>query len=195
MHSTELCKETQSKVKNADYDKNEWIYRELPDSSARFVLGKVGSNPLVCFGINPSTGSPGDLDDTLKRVESFALANGYDSFVMLNVYALRCTEPVGLPMKVDKGLHAQNLSEIKDFIAGRDLDIWAAWGTAIKKRPYLKACLSDIAMLDECANCRWVNIGNLTGDGHPHHPVGLAYDSDIENFDIASYVRGLTAKC
>ena len=195
MRLTKLSKDTQSKVKIADYDKNEWIYRQLPDSSARFVLGTVGSNPLVCFGINPSTASPNNLDPTLKSVERFALANGYDSFVMFNVYALRSTAPNGLPMKIDECLHAQNLSEIKDFIAGRGLDIWAAWGALIQKRPYLKACLIDIAKLDECANCRWVNIGNMTKAGHPHHPLYLQRDSNIENFDIASYIRGLTAKC
>lgn len=35
----------------------QWLYRPNVDNSARFVLGTVGDNPLVCFGVNPSTTS------------------------------------------------------------------------------------------------------------------------------------------
>lgn len=52
-----------------------------------------GENPLVCFGINPSTAVPNALDPTLKRVRRFAAENGYDSWTMLNVYPQIATNP------------------------------------------------------------------------------------------------------
>ena len=64
----------------------EWLYERTVDNSARFILGTVGSNPLICFGINPSTAEPSNLDPTVNYVSRLAVSNNYDSFVMLNVY-------------------------------------------------------------------------------------------------------------
>ena len=76
-----------------DYDRKKWIY--VPDTyeEYRYLLGTVGTKPLVCIGINPSTAHPDHLDNTLKSVERIAHANGYDSFIMVNVYAQRATDP------------------------------------------------------------------------------------------------------
>lgn len=52
-----------------------WLYENSRDNTSRFILGTVGKNPLVCFGINPSTAVPQCLDNTLKSVERIALAN------------------------------------------------------------------------------------------------------------------------
>ena len=70
-----------------DYDTEKWLY--VPDfySEYRYILGTRGKNPLICIGINPSTAKPDDLDNTLKSVERTARFNGYDSFIMFNVYA------------------------------------------------------------------------------------------------------------
>ena len=74
------------------YDRKKWIY--VPDTyeEYRYLLGTVGTKPLVCIGINPSTAHPDHLDNTLKSVERIAHANGYDSFIMVNVYAQRATD-------------------------------------------------------------------------------------------------------
>lgn len=60
-----------------------WLYERTTDNAVRFVLGTIGANPLICFGINPSTAEPGNLDPTVNYVSSIATSNGYDSFVML----------------------------------------------------------------------------------------------------------------
>ena len=66
-----------------------------PTTPYRYVLGRVGRRPLVCIGINPSTAQPGALDPTLKSVERLANANGFDSWIMFNVYPQRATNPNG----------------------------------------------------------------------------------------------------
>ena len=35
-----------------------WIYERTNDNLFRFILGRDGKNPLVCFGVNPSTAVP-----------------------------------------------------------------------------------------------------------------------------------------
>ena len=76
-----------------DYDAEKWIY--VPDHYAeyRYILGTRGENPLICIGINPSTAAPDALDNTLKSVARIAEHNGYDSWIMFNVYAQRATVP------------------------------------------------------------------------------------------------------
>lgn len=71
----------------------EWLYEHSHNNRARYVLGTKGDNPLVCFGVNPGTAAPGALDPTLKSVERFANEHGYDSFIMLNLYPQRSTNP------------------------------------------------------------------------------------------------------
>ena len=74
-----------------DYDIEKWLYAPNFYSEYRYILGTRGKNPLICIGINPSTAQPDDLDNTLKSVERIALGNGFDSFIMFNVYAQRAT--------------------------------------------------------------------------------------------------------
>ena len=76
-----------------DYDVSRWLYVPNFYSEYRYILGTRGEKPLICIGINPSTAAPDDLDNTLKSVERVALHNGYDSFIMFNVYAQRATNP------------------------------------------------------------------------------------------------------
>ena len=72
-----------------EYDIEKWLYAPNFYSEYRYILGTRGKNPLICIGINPSTAAPDDLDNTLKSVERIALGNGFDSFIMFNVYAQR----------------------------------------------------------------------------------------------------------
>ena len=76
-----------------DYDESRWLYVPNVYGEYRYILGTRGSRPLICMGINPSTAAPGALDNTLKSVERIALGNGFDSFLMFNVYAQRATDP------------------------------------------------------------------------------------------------------
>ncbi|WP_416386030.1 DUF1643 domain-containing protein [Anaerocolumna aminovalerica] len=45
----------------------DWIYEIDEENIIRYVLGTVGENPLICFGLNPSTAEPDFLDPTLKK--------------------------------------------------------------------------------------------------------------------------------
>ena len=81
------------KLEAGEYPGGIWYYEPHAYQPYRYVLGRVGKHPLVCIGINPSTAQPGALDPTLKSVERLANANGFDSWIMFNVYPQRATDP------------------------------------------------------------------------------------------------------
>ena len=76
-----------------DYDTAAWLYRPTTFLPYRYVLGRRGTNPLICIGINPSTADPTRLDPTLQSVDRIAKNNGFDGFMMMNVYPQRATVP------------------------------------------------------------------------------------------------------
>ena len=166
-----------------------WIYERTADNSARFVLGTVGDNPLVCVGVNPSTAAPGDPDLTVSKVMGFAARNGFDSWVMLNLYPQRSTDPKGMHLAHDPALKADNERHIADLIGGRQLTILAAWGELIRTRTYLPRMLQGIASVTDASGCDWVSIGDLLKSGHPRHPSRASYTWPLQSFDVASYLR------
>jgi len=165
-----------------------WIYERAEDNSARFVLGTVGENPLVCLGVNPSTAEPGDLDLTATKLAGFASRNGFDSWVMLNLYPQRSTDPQGMHAVHDAALKAENERRIAAFLDGRPLPLLAAWGTPIATRPYLLQMLQGIVTVAAASGCTWTSIGDLLGSGHPRHPSRATYRWPLQPFDVEAYL-------
>jgi len=171
------------------YNTTKWIYEYEDD--IRYVLGTKGNNPIICFGINPSTAKPDELDPTLQSVERLAKYNGYDSWIMLNIFPLRETNPDLLKDKANDELHQKNLDFIKDILEKYSKNIWVAWGTTIEKHKYLTKYLLDIYDLAKNYSADWYSIGEISKNGHPHHPLYLNSDTKKDKFDIESYIKKL----
>lgn len=175
-----------------DYDITKWLYVPNFYSEYRYILGTRGRKPLICVGINPSTAAPDDLDNTLKSVERVALHNGYDSFIMFNVYAQRATNPDDMELTYNQQLHRENMRAFDYALsldqAGRPA-VWAAWGTIIEKRPYLPDCVRDMIDIGSRRGAVWYSAGKRSKKGHPHHPLYLRKDSPLEEFDVSSYLE------
>ncbi len=177
---------------NPHYDVDRWLYAPNFYSEYRYILGTRGSNPLICIGINPSTAQPGDLDNTLKSVERIALGNGFDSFIMFNVYAQRATDPDSMEKQCNLQLHRENLEAFRYVLSISSAPaVWAAWGTIIEKRAYLPQCLRDMLAVGEELGARWYCAGAVSKRGHPHHPLYLRKDEKLKVFDVKAYLQGL----
>ena len=177
---------------NPDYDIGKWIYAPNFYSEYRYILGTRGKNPLICIGINPSTARPDDLDNTLKSVERIALGNGYDSFIMFNVYAQRATNPDAMEKECNPLLHQENLEAFRYVLSISEKPaVWAAWGAIIEKRGYLADCVRDMLQAGEEFGAQWYCAGAITKKGHPHHPLYLRKDEKIKPFDVANYLNTL----
>lgn len=177
-----------------DYDTEKWLY--VPDfySEYRYILGTRGKKPLICIGINPSTAKPDDLDNTLKSVERIALGNGFDSFIMFNVYAQRATSPKDMEKECNYELHNENMKAFESILSLSESEpaVWAAWGTIINERDYLAPCVMDMIRLGEKYGAKWYTAGKRSKNGgHPHHPLYLKKDSVLDEFQAEDYVKGL----
>ena len=178
-----------SSRENPDYDVNKWLYAPNFYSEYRYILGTRGENPLICIGINPSTAQPGDLDNTLKSVERIALGNGYDSFIMFNVYAQRATDPDAMEKTCNLSLHRENMEAFRYVLSiSKSPAVWAAWGTIIEKREYLSDCLQDMIAIGKEYGAKWLCAGKVSKKGHPHHPLYLRKDEVLRQFDVEGYL-------
>ena len=177
---------------NPEYDIDTWLYAPNFYSEYRYILGTRGKNPLICIGINPSTAKPNDLDNTLKSVERIALGNGFDSFIMFNVYAQRATDPDAMERTCNASLHRENLEAFRYVLSiSQNPAVWAAWGTIIEKRDYLPQCLKDMLAVGQELGASWYCAGAVSKKGHPHHPLYLRKDEKLKPFDIDAYLTSL----
>ncbi|MDD5863217.1 MAG: DUF1643 domain-containing protein [Firmicutes bacterium] len=175
-----------------EYDIAKWIYAPNFYSEYRYILGTRGQKPLICIGINPSTARPNHLDNTLKSVERIALGNGYDSFLMFNVYAQRATSPDDMEKICNPILHRENLEAFRYVLSlSRHPAVWAAWGAIIEKRDYLPRCLEDFLQAGEERGAAWYCAGAVSKKGHPHHPLYLRKDEKLRPFDVETYLARL----
>ena len=174
-----------------EYDIEKWLYAPNFYSEYRYILGTRGKNPLICIGINPSTAQPDRLDNTLKSVERIALGNGFDSFIMFNVYAQRATDPDAMEKACNPVLHEQNMQAFRYVLSiSEQPAVWAAWGAIIEKRDYLADCVKDMVALGQQYGATWYCAGAVTKKGHPHHPLYLRKDEKLKPFDVEAYLGG-----
>ena len=181
--------------KSGGYDSGRWLY--VPDfyTEYRYILGTKGKFPLICIGINPSTAAPDDLDNTLKSVSRIAAHNGYDSWIMFNVYAERATNPDDMDASCNERLHRENMRAFEYILSHVEKPhrpaVWAAWGTIIEKREYLKDCVLDMVRIGKKYGAEWLCAGKCSVKGHPHHPLYLKKDEEVRAFDIDAYLETL----
>ena len=173
-----------------DYDVEKWLYAPNFYSEYRYILGTRGQNPLICIGINPSTAQPGALDNTLKSVERIAMGNGFDSFIMFNVYAQRATKPDDMERQCNPALHRENMEAFRYVLSISDKPtVWAAWGAIIEKRGYLSDCVRDMLSIGQEYGASWQCAGAISKKGHPHHPLYLRKDEKLRPFDVEGYLN------
>ena len=92
------------------------------DNSKRFVLGEViGPNPLICFGVNPSTAKvinkQLEIDCTIKNIKKIVIKEKYDGWIMLNLYPEVSTKFSDLNNILMNRLHNINLYVIEKILS------------------------------------------------------------------------------
>ena len=152
------------------------------DEQCRYMLGKKGKNTLICIGANPSVASGGECDATMNNLCSILQNNGYDGFVMLNLYPLIATNPNDLA-NFDEKIHKSNLEKIKAILAEyKNSDILLCYGVVLKKRKYLQKCLDDILSLCSSRNIKCLDA--ITKDSYLPHPSRKSKTIKIIDFKI-----------
>ena len=122
----------------------------------RFSLTKEGDRKLVVFGVNPSTANEQIADLTITKVMGFAERNGFDGFIMLNLYPQRCTNPESLDNEIDEELQRKNLEVIRLSVGDmKESIIVLGFGDTINLRPYLKRRPKEIIDMLAPNNPQW----------------------------------------
>ncbi|WP_314313359.1 DUF1643 domain-containing protein [Hoylesella marshii] len=155
----------------------------------RFWLKKEGKKPLIVIGANPSTATDEDPDPTVRKVMKYAELNGFDSFIMLNVYPQRTPYPKCLNEECDMTYHQENVKAIRQIVSTvTNPIILLAFGDVITKRPYLRACFRDI--VESCLpfNPQWKRIGDLTQKRNPRHPGEHDTYKELKDFNVLAYL-------
>lgn len=170
------------------------IYSTAHDNLWRFTLGKSGEHKLLVIGLNPSTATDEQSDVTIAKVDTVAKNNGYDGFVMLNLYPVRSTDYNALSKDLDATAFADNLTRIEQLISAeqQSVTIWAAWGNSIIARPYFQLAAIELIRRLQKYGVTWQHFGTLTASGHPRHPSRLNYSWSLSRFDAISYADGLS---
>lgn len=137
----------------------------------RYRLERVWDDSLnkVCFVmLNPSTADASEDDPTIRRCINFAKSWGYGGIVVVNLFAIRGTNPKVIKEVADP-IGALNTHHIVN--AAWDCDqVIAAWGAHGSHAGQDKAVLR---MLFE----RPVFAIKLTAAGHPGHPLYVKGDA------------------
>lgn len=167
------------------------IYSNAQDDKWRFTLGRSGARNLLTIGLNPSTATSEKADTTMSKVEVVARQNGFDGFVMLNLYPVRTTDYNELPLNVDVEAYSENIKRIRALVSAEPSPvIWAAWGESIRTRPYFVSAAMEL--LSKLPNkTKWQHFGSLTTTGHPRHPSRISYEWSFIELDAQRYAKTL----
>ena len=129
--------------------------------------------PLVAFiGLNPSTADEQQDDPTVRRCIRFAKDWGYAGMIMLNIFAIRGTDPKILyrPHEIKGPLNDYFISAtVQRVDVGLVVACWGNHGVLHQRG-------DDVAHLVKEAGKTLHRLGPLTKLGQPRHPLYLKGD-------------------
>jgi hypothetical protein len=131
---------------------------------------------LVFVMLNPSKATELHNDPTVERCERRARALGFGAFRVTNIFAYRETDP-RLLRKAAAPIGPENDATLQRAADWAD-QIIAAWGTHgahLDRGPQVADFLRQ--------GGRTLHMLGLTKDGHPRHPLYVAYSQQPQIWD------------
>lgn len=122
-----------------------------------------GDKIVTFIGLNPSTADATEDDPTIRRCMSYVSDWGYDTLLMVNLFAYRATLPAVMKLAIDP-IGPRN-NETLRFAANLSTIVIAAWGTDgnfMRRDAGVKSLLRGR-----------LHALHVTKDGHPGHPLYL----------------------
>jgi hypothetical protein len=157
------------RFKMAEYNFQNIIYLddESNDIEVRYTLGTGGKNPLIVFGVNPSTATPSKLDPTVKKVDQLAKKYDFNGWIMLNVYSKRDTKFADLPNYVNTEWEEKNIKYIIEQIKSvNNPTILVSFGGLILDKEFLPKLFCDIYdEINSITSVKWLVVDPKYPDG------------------------------
>lgn len=135
-----------------------------------FSFGSDEPGPTLAWVmLNPSTADALEDDPTIRRCMGFAKAWGYAGITVVNLFAVRSTDPAVLHRHPDP-VGPDNDDVLRLLVEEGGLtDFVAAWGA----HPTVERRAAQVVGMLRVAGARFDCLG-LTKDGHPRHPLYVA---------------------
>jgi hypothetical protein len=151
------------------------------DRVFRYTLERVwwptpNQHQVAFIGLNPSTADEQQDDPTVRRCIRYAKKWGYSGMVMLNIFAIRGTDPRILrsPRDIKGPLNDHHIARIIQRAETQlVIGCWGNWGE-------LHGRGKDVIGLVKSARRQLYRLGPLTKLGHPRHPLYLKGDLQPE---------------
>lgn len=140
-----------------------------PDRAYRWWLRRQWDvfNPrrMVFIGLNPSTATAKEDDPTIRRWAGFAQREGCGSMLVLNLFALRATDPRAMLVHPDPVGERNDIVLVAGAMESPDRVVacWGAHGGHLGRDRQVWEILTGAPL--------WC-LGT-TRDGHPRHPLYL----------------------
>lgn len=128
----------------------------------RWGVKKPRERLVMWIGLNPSIADEARLDRTLTRIAGFSKREGFDGFLMANLFTLVATYPEDLrvsrsPNSPESDYWLMHAAKISPMIVAA----WGAGGTFQNRHN---------EVLEKLASPRLHCLGK-TKEGHPRHPL------------------------
>ncbi len=148
---------------------SEPTFLALNDGVYRYLLTRKiseGRRTICWVMLNPSTADEARDDPTLRRVIGFS-QRGFDRLLVVNLFAMRCTDPEKLAHQPENGTIGPH-NDMAIAYAARAADATCvAWGAS----PYADARWPAVLEILRCHARRPLYCLGLTSGGHPRHPL------------------------
>jgi hypothetical protein len=138
--------------------------------------GLSGAGTIAWIMVNPSTADATADDATIRKVVGFSERFGAGWAIVGNKFAWRATDVWqlrGAPNPVGP----ENDAHLAAIMAQAPIVI-AAWGSLAKLPPHLRRRWRAVARVADRLGRKLHCLGT-THDGHPRHPLMLAYDTPL----------------
>ena len=135
--------------------------------------------PCLFMMLNPSTADATQDDPTIRRCRGFAEARGCSDLTVVNLFALRATNPAELAKHPDP-IGPENAKHVAEQIANhQDIGIIiAAWGAHPITSHYMQTSALKMTLRNAGALC----LGT-TKDGSPRHPLYVSSKQPLERWN------------
>ncbi|MFJ8657505.1 DUF1643 domain-containing protein [Streptomyces rochei] len=148
----------------------------------RYLLTRIWDPavpPVVYVMLNPSTADAMTDDATIRRCRSFAVREGAGGLVVVNLFALRSTDPRALTR------HPEPVGPVNDAFIRRTVTgahrVIAAWGAAGIQNGRAEAVTGLLRARGVTVHC----LGR-TATGQPRHPLYLPATAGLEEYGVTA---------
>lgn len=158
------------------------------DGRYRYDLTRIWGDGRMALWImlNPST-ADADIDDpTIRRVRAFTQREGLDGCVVVNLFALRSTDPMAILASDDPDGPANALTHNRWFTSRRISLVVAAWGAWPERFGRNAAFFGHRIVIQAAQAGHQVMCLGVTKGGQPRHPLYVKRDTPLQPFKMGS---------